>query len=302
VSLAIIQAAAWGALFWGGMAGVVGWILLLSVIPILGGAALLVAGVYAAWRRRFSRPIAGVLFLSLLALWPGGWGFGLGQIAYPASLAKTRPSAMVRLPSEKPLRVAWGGDRLATNRHAFTPDQRWAYDLVIEPYFSGSSKLEAYGCWGTSVVAPARARVHATNDGEPDAEPGKLSNNATKPLGNFVALELETKTFLIVAHLQSGSVTVKPGDAVNEGQSIGRCGNSGNTSEPHIHIHHQRQDPQKLPVHFAEGLPLFFRDHDGPPMPEGGVEEEGGRALAHGAVVRDIGGAPANGHGATANP
>src|SRR5262245_37982164 len=99
-SLAIIQAAAWGAMFSGGMAGVVGWILLLSVIPFLGVAALLVAAIHAVRERRFSRAISGTFFSSLLALWPGAWNFGVGRIAYPASLEKTRPSAAVRLPSE----------------------------------------------------------------------------------------------------------------------------------------------------------------------------------------------------------
>ena len=46
---------------------------------------------------------------------------------------------------------------------------------------------------------------------------------------------------------------------MKEGDVIGRCGNSGHTSEPHIHIHHQRQKPAASgPVNFAEGLPLFF--------------------------------------------
>jgi hypothetical protein len=63
------------------------------------------------------------------------------------------------------------------------------------------------------------------------------------------------------------------GQRVEEGQEIGQCGNSGNTSEPHIHIHHQRQDPPVVPLNFAEGLPLFFRDHDGAAMPEGGIRD-----------------------------
>ena len=76
------------------------------------------------------------------------------------------------------------------------------------------------------------------------------------------------------------------GESLQEGQPIGRCGNSGNTSEPHIHIHHQRQDPAAYPVNFAEGLPLFFRDHDGPPTPEGGVRHRNGELVATGIAVR----------------
>ncbi|MDO9301112.1 MAG: hypothetical protein Q7T89_07000 [Anaerolineales bacterium] len=65
----------------------------------------------------------------------------------------------------------------------------------------------------------------------------------------------------------------------------GQCGNSGNTSEPHIHIHHQRQDPSVYPINFAEGLPLYSRDHDGPPMPEGGLDMVDGAPLAIGLTV-----------------
>lgn len=60
---------------------------------------------------------------------------------------------------------------------------------------------------------------------------------------------------------------VKVGDHVKEGDIIGRVGNSGSTSEPHLHIHHQRQNPIKTiyPI-FAEGLPLYFKNTDGKPM------------------------------------
>lgn len=64
--------------------------------------------------------------------------------------------------------------------------------------------------------------------------------------------------------------------------------NSGNTSEPHLHIHHQRQDPAELPVNFAEGPPFNFRGHEGPSMPEEGLKESNGRIVLRGARVRRI--------------
>ncbi|MCK7505780.1 MAG: M23 family metallopeptidase [Desulfobacterales bacterium] len=105
----------------------------------------------------------------------------------------------------------------------------------MEPYVNGSDKLEDYGCYGVPVVAPANGLIVKARDGEPDEVPGMVSNNFTAPEGNFVAIQLdETGTYLIIAHLKAGSVTVKTGDTVVEGQVIGACGNSGNTSEPHI--------------------------------------------------------------------
>jgi hypothetical protein len=186
--------------------------------------------------------------------------------------------------------VAWGGDKIETNYHVVVPDQRWAYDLVVAPAAHGSAKLEDYGCYGVPVVAPASGRIVKAHDGEPDAVPGVVSNNFTAPTGNHVVIQLdETGTYLIIAHLKPGSVTVKTGDTVSEGQVIGACGNSGNTSEPHIHIHHQRQDPNLFPLNFAEGLPLYFRDHDGPPMPLGGFEMDGETVIFTGDVVQHIG-------------
>jgi hypothetical protein len=210
--------------------------------------------------------------------------------AFPASLENTEPSATVRLPADVPLKVAWGGDKLETNYHAVAPDQRWAYDLLVEPYVNGSDKLEDYGCYGVPVVAPADGLIIKARDGKPDEVPGVVSNNFTAPEGNFVAIQLdETGTYLIIAHLKPGSITVKTGDTVVEGQVIGACGNSGNTSEPHIHIHHQRQDPNLFPLNFAEGLPLYFRDHDGPPMPVGGFEHNGDVVTLTGDTVQHIG-------------
>ena len=119
--------------------------------------------------------------------------------------------------------------------------------------------------------------------------PGVVSNNTEAPEGNIIALKLETGTYLIIAHLKPSSVLVQVGDQLEEGQIIGQCGNSGNTSEPHIHIHHQRQDPTVYPINFAEGLPLYFRDHNGPPMPEGGVRMENGKPVATGATVQHVG-------------
>lgn len=158
-----------------------------------------------------------------------------------------------------------------------------------EALFHGSANLNDYGCYGVPVVAPAAGKVIQSRDSEPDMTPGAPSNNTTAPGGNFVAIQLDNGAYLLIAHLKSGSVRVKTGDAVEEGQQIGECGNSGNTSEPHIHIHLQRQDPDFYSPNFAEGLPLYFRDHDGPHMPQGGVKVEGDKPIATGDTVQHIG-------------
>lgn len=281
----VVSCVCWLVVVRGGMAGVAAWYAFQIGVPLLGLASLLGASVYALFKRRFDRVVLASLAACAAAVLPAALLFGVFPIAYPASIDSTRPVATVRLPANGPLKVAWGGDTLDVNYHAIVPDQRWAYDLFVEPYLTSSDDLEDYGCYGVPVVAPAAGTVTSAHDGEPDVVPGRPSRNLERPFGNHVAIRLPTGTYLVLAHLQQGSVIVKPGDSIVEGQRIGRCGNSGNTSEPHIHIHHQRQDPAVYPVNFAEGLPLFFRDHDGPPMPEGGIETRNGKPVATGTTV-----------------
>jgi len=272
----------------GGMTKISAWYLAQLLLPILGLLSLITLIIYAIVKRKFNRLMVATLVTAIISLSPAI--MLVKPIAFPASLERTTPSATVRLPADVSLQVGWGGDKIETNYHAVAPDQRWAYDFLVAPSVTGSDKVEEYGCYGVPVVAPADGLVVKAHDGEPDEVPGVVSNNFTAPEGNHVAIQLEeTGTYLLIAHLKPGSVTVKVGDTVVEGQVIGACGNSGNTSEPHIHIHHQRQDPNLYPLNFAEGLPLYFRDHDGPPMPVGGFELDGETVILTGDVVQHIG-------------
>jgi uncharacterized membrane protein (GlpM family) len=287
-SMAVTALAIAAMMVAGGMVRITGWYLMQLLPPAIGLITLIVIAVYAVVKKRTSRAWKSTLALSLISLLPLITWFV--PVAYPSSLHTMSPSATLRLPADGPLRVAWGGDSIRTNQHAAVPDQRWAYDLVVEPYFTGSSNLDDYGCYGIPVVAPADGTVVSAHDGEPDEVPGVPSNNVAAATGNHVMIRLEeTDTYLVIAHLKRGSVAVETGDTVEEGQVIGECGNSGNTSEPHIHIHHQRQDPTIFPLNFAEGLPLYFRDHDGPAMPVGGFLIEGDSFTATGDVVQHIG-------------
>lgn len=56
-------------------------------------------------------------------------------------------------------------------------------------------------------------------------------------LGNHVVIRSHDGVYAVIAHLQQNSTTLQPGQTVRAGQLIGRCGNSGNSSEPHVHCH-----------------------------------------------------------------
>ena len=141
----------------GGFAAVIGWVALITAGQLLAPLSLVVLLVHTIRRRRFSRPMQATFALAALASWPGLWSVGIFPITFPFDLASSNPSATVRLPSNEVLRVAWGGDRVSTNYHAAVPDQRWAYDLLVEPAMHASERLEDYGCYGTPVVAPAQS-------------------------------------------------------------------------------------------------------------------------------------------------
>ena len=278
-----------GMLLAGGMVKISGWYMLQLIPPVLGLITFVVIVIYAVIKKRTSKAWNWTLIASLASMF--GFILWFVPVTYPASIESMTPAVTIRLPADELIRVAWGGDTIKTNYHAAAPDQHWAYDLVIEPnYFSGSENLEDYSCYGVPVVAPIDGIVVSAHDSEPDEIPGVVSNNFEAPTGNHVMILIEeTGTYLVIAHLKNGSVAVETGDAVEEGQVIGECGNSGNTSEPHIHIHHQRQDPTVFPLNFAEGLPLYFRDHDGQPMPVGGFEMDGETIVPLGDVVQHVG-------------
>ncbi|MCR2801118.1 M23 family metallopeptidase [Microbacterium sp. zg-Y818] len=97
-------------------------------------------------------------------------------------------------------------------------------------------------------------------------------------VGNHVTIRGDDGIYALVAHLQQGSVTVSPGERVTAGQQIGRCGNSGNTSEPHVHA--QLMDRASLWT--AQGVPLAFAGIRTTPesAPLDGVPENGQHLLA----------------------
>jgi len=273
----------------GGNGRIVSWYLIIGLLPFVGGLYFVATLVRMIWIQRVTAAILSTFILSLAAIAPFTWSTRIWPVAFPADVEIAAPSLTIRVPTDQPMRVAWGGDGARENYHAFTSDQRWAYDLVIVPYFNSSQILTDYGCYGVPVLAPIDGEIVQYANTEPEAEPGTLQTNISSPYGNHVVIEPNSGGYLILAHLKTGSVTVRPGDSVQEGDVIGACGNSGNTSEPHIHVHYQREHPKDVPMNFAQGLPLYFRDHSGPPMPVGGLAMKDGRITALGDIIQHQG-------------
>jgi hypothetical protein len=138
--------------------------------------------------------------------------------------------------------VVWGGDTAELNHHHDSRCQRFAFDLVGVGADGKTSKGDGtrnvdYYAFGREVRAPADGVVTEVIDGVRDNVPGSM--NPLSALGNAVFLQHNKYEVSVLAHFKQGSIKVKAGDAVKKGQLLGLCGNSGNSSEPHLHYHLQ---------------------------------------------------------------
>jgi hypothetical protein len=165
----------------------------------------------------------------------------------------------LRLPFDGEWTVFWGGRTVDQNYHAASRDQRFAYDIVVtrdgKTYTGDGSANEQYFAFGQPVLAPGAGTVVVVVDGVDDNKPGVM--NPKQPAGNHVVIDHGNGEFSFLAHFRKGSVKVKKGDVVKAGQPLGLCGNSGNSSEPHLHYH-----LQTTPELFAgDGLPAQFLNY-----------------------------------------
>lgn len=134
--------------------------------------------------------------------------------------------------------VFWGGTNELENYHYAYENQRYAYDLVCteqDATYDGEGRLnEDYFAFGKEIVAPFYGTVVKAVDGFQDNVPGDM--DAQNAAGNYVIIAHGHEEYSMIAHLKQDSLVVKEGDEVREGQVLAQCGNSGNSSEPHIHF------------------------------------------------------------------
>jgi murein DD-endopeptidase len=122
--------------------------------------------------------------------------------------------------------------------------QRFAIDyLKIDEqgntHQGDSLKNSSYFAYGSDAIAVADGVVRAVKDGIPENIPGSRAVPITLETvgGNHVIIDLGGGRYAFYAHLQPGSIRVKIGDRVKRGQMLGLVGNSGNSTEPHLHFH-----------------------------------------------------------------
>jgi hypothetical protein len=164
------------------------------------------------------------------------------------------------------------GQRYAFDFARLLGNYKKAYRKPIWHHLLGRVRAEDCYGWGEPVLAPFDGEVVAVGDGWPDRERLNLlwdlfrtsffAQDATpedyRPLtGNYILLEGQPGVALL-AHLRLGSVRVRVGQFVREGESVAAVGNSGNSTTPHLHFQlMDGRDPFK-----AEGLLCKFRRYE----------------------------------------
>ena len=212
-----------------------------------------------------------LLALLVVAYRHGGWLWPLLCAMFLVALwfyfrrIRNRPA----LEFEFPLRggtfyVAHGGSSRLVNYHGISSrSQRFAVDIVklhrwgtraagIYP-----SRLAAYAVFGQVVYSPCAGVVTNAIHDLPDLKPGEMDRK--NAAGNCVLIRAEgTDVHVLLAHLLQGSVLVKAGDHLSAGQPLAQVGNSGNSSEPHLHIHAQHARQPETASEW-DGVPMRFR-------------------------------------------
>jgi Peptidase family M23 len=143
--------------------------------------------------------------------------------------------------------------------------QRYGYDFVLvneqgvmyrggpkdsdDWYLGKSDDNELYFAFGAPVYAAGAGRIADAHDGEPDDRRVGASSG-----GNYVAIDHLNGEYSWFGHLKTGSVKVKPGQMVKQGEVIGQVGASGDSLFPHLH-YELRTGPGRKGI---EGLPSYF--------------------------------------------
>ncbi len=239
-------------------------------------AGLWVTAVFFGWRRRFPfaslLPISGVAWTFTAAFTAlGGWGVYQSLNA----LAGRSPPAGAVVDLAFPLKVGEylvvnGGSNISVNQHLMTLDasvaqfhayrgQSYGADIVkLDNWGLRAKGLQptlpaAYDVYGEPVYAPCTGKVIAALGDLPDMQVPQMDREHMA--GNHLLLRCKDADVLL-GHLKPGSLKVTIGDQIAVGQPIGAVGNSGNTGEPHLHIHAQQPGTMSAPF---SGNPLPIR-------------------------------------------
>jgi len=213
-----------------------------------------------------------------------------GQLRLTCACASPKPEDYTQainygLPFRDEFFIVNGGVTKETSHSWNIITQRYAYDFVIvgangKTYRGKGRQKEDYFCYGKEIISVADGEVVKCLDGVRDAPfvgTYIVDFLASNFIGNHVIIQHSAYEFSLYAHLIPGSLEVSEGQKIKRGGLIGLCGNSGHSTEPHLHFHFQN----KKNFYFAYGLPIKFSD-----MRINGKNIEGSHFISTGEAVR----------------
>jgi hypothetical protein len=182
-----------------------------------------------------------------------------GLLFKPYTEAKEilRNTTKMKLPFKGEWSVTWGGDTKEQNYHLESVAQKNAFDILIKDEQGSTHKgtgesNEDYYAFGKELYAPCDGEVVLVVDGVKDNVPGVL--NPVYIPGNTVIIKTANGEYAFFAHFKQNSIVVKQGQKVTTGALLGLCGNSGNSSEAHLHFHLQNVEDMTK----ATGAKCYF--------------------------------------------
>lgn len=182
-----------------------------------------------------------------------------GLLFKPYTEAKEiiRNTTKMQLPFKGEWTLTWGGDTKDLNYHVESIAQKNAFDILIYDQKglthkgTGESNNDYYA-FGKELYAPCDGEVVLVVDGVKDNVPGTL--NPVYIPGNTVIIKANNGEYAFLAHFKQHSIVVKEGQKLKAGELLGLCGNSGNSSEPHVHFHLQNTEDMTK----ATGAKCYF--------------------------------------------
>lgn len=195
-------------------------------------------------------------------------------LAYPFTgrwLARNSPARRVPSHGSHLMGTTYAIDFIPVDARGRSAPWSWRAAVATE-------NPETFLGFGLPILAPCSGRVVIAHDGEPDHAArrsqltlaaymlGQASRARRGPAaiaGNHVVIDTGAGAFVLLAHLRQGSTAVAVGDRVQEGDVLGACGNSGNSTQPHVHI--QATDSTRWDQ--TRGLPIAFRGDGAPVVP-----------------------------------
>ncbi len=183
-------------------------------------------------------------------------GLSISKPLPPGIPILERNTTFMRLPFNGEWFVYWGGVTEAQNDHVKELTQQYAYDImkVKDGTSHNGDPLinESYFAFGENIIAPCDARVVRVIDGVPDNVPGET--NPQQLTGNTIVLRTDNDEYVLLAHLMKGSIIVEEGQDIRKGEILANCGNSGNSTEAHLHISLQNASEMEDSI----GAKLYF--------------------------------------------